>query len=153
MEREKEMGHELDEFAKDLQQKIYDETRKTYGEVVFQRWMNPVYMGRLEKADGHGRITGMCGDTMEIFLRFEEDRVKQAGFLTDGCGTSLVCGSYAAELAHGKNPDEITEITGEKILSILGNLPGEERHCAFLASETLQKALADYMRKTRRIKE
>lgn len=33
------------------------------------------------------------------------------------------------------------------ILEILGGLPEEDRHCAFLAAETLQAALDDYMRK------
>jgi nitrogen fixation NifU-like protein len=84
---------------------------------------------------------------MEIFLKFEDDRVKEASFRTDGCGSSTVCGSFAAELAHGKSPEEITEITGDKILEILGGLPEEDRHCAFLAVEALQDALDDYMRK------
>ena len=87
---------------------------------------------------------------MEIFLRFEDERVKEATFLTDGCGSSTICGSYAAELAHGKNPDEIIGITGEIILSALGNLPEEDRHCAFLASEALQEALDDHMKKQRK---
>jgi nitrogen fixation NifU-like protein len=72
--------------------------------------------------------------------------VKEATFQTDGCGSSTVCGSFAAELAHGRNPDEIAEITGEMILGVLGGLPEEDRHCAFLAAETLQEALDDYMR-------
>jgi nitrogen fixation protein NifU and related proteins len=77
----------------------------------------------------------------------KKERVKEATFRTDGCSSSTVCGSFAAELSLGKNPDEVVEISGETILEILGGLPEEDRHCAFLAAETLQVALDDYFRK------
>lgn len=143
------MSDELDDFARELQNQIYEETRKTYGQVAFERWLKPLYVGVMDDPDGYARVTGSCGDTMEIFLRFEKDLVKDAAFQTDGCGPSTVCGSFAAELALGKGPDEVAEITGETILEILGGLPEQDRHCAFLAAETLQEALADYMRKQR----
>jgi nitrogen fixation NifU-like protein len=149
--REKErMVDEMDDFVKNLQTQIFNEARAEYGEVAFQRWLKPLYVGAMHDADGYGRVTGTCGDTMEIFLRFENDRVKDATFQTDGCGSSTVCGSFAAELAHGKGPEEITDITGERILAVLGGLPEEDRHCAFLASEALQEALDDYMRNGRK---
>jgi len=139
------MSEELDDFVNDLQDRIYKETKETYGETMFERWLNPLYMGVIDNPDGHASVTGSCGDTMEIFLLFEGNRVRQASFQTNGCGTSIVCASYAAEMAIGKNPDEILSITGEAILKILGGLPEEDRHCAFLASETLQEALHNYM--------
>ena len=63
----------------------------------------------------------------------------------DGCGSSTVCGSFVAELALGNTPDELVEITVETILKIPGSFPEENRHCAFLAADTLQDALNDYM--------
>jgi len=146
------MNDSFDDFVRDLQNQIHEETRKAYGQVAFERWLTPRYMGFLDDPDGYGRVTGSCGDRMEIFLNFEEDKVKEASFRTDGCGSSAVCGSYAAELALGKTPDEVTEISGETILETLGGLPEEDRHCAFLAADTLQEALDDYMRKQRRKK-
>ncbi|MCG6971549.1 MAG: iron-sulfur cluster assembly scaffold protein, partial [Desulfobacterales bacterium] len=62
---------------------------------------------------------------------------------------SVVCGSYAAEMAVGKDPDELSEITGQIILEQLGGLPEENEHCAFLAAESLQQALHDFMIKGR----
>ena len=144
------MSSELDDFVQDLQNRIYDETKEAYGEVAFERWLNPLYMGSMDNPDGYGRVTGTCGDTMQIFLKFENDRIKEASFQTDGCGSSTVCGSFAAEMSIGKDPDELLEITGETILEELGGLPEEDRHCAFLAAETLQEALNDYMIKQRR---
>ncbi|MBN2032871.1 MAG: iron-sulfur cluster assembly scaffold protein [Deltaproteobacteria bacterium] len=143
------MADSFDDFVKDLQNQIFDETRTAYGEVAFQRWLKPLYNGEMNDADGYGRVTGTCGDTMEIFLKLDDDLVKDATFRTDGCGSSSICGSFAAELALGKSPDEVAEISGETILNTLGGLPEEDRHCAFLAAETLQAALHDFMMKER----
>ena len=139
------MSKDFDDFVEGLQDQIFQETRAVYGDIAFQRWLNPLYMGRIENPDGYGRITGSCGDTMEIFLKFDNGKVKNASFQTDGCGSSAVCGSFAAEQSLGKSPDEILNITGETILGKLGGLPEEDKHCAFLSADALQEALNDYM--------
>ena len=142
------MTDDLDKFVDDLQRRIMDEAREAFGDLGLERWRNPLYRGALENPDGYGRITGTCGDTMQIFLKFERDHVKEASFITDGCASSTVCGSLAAELAICKTPDELAAISGQTILDLLGNLPAEEQHCAHLAAETVQEALNDYMRKS-----
>ena len=96
------MGHGIDDFSRKLQQQIYEETRSAYGEVAFQRWLNPRHMGVIKDPDGHACLHGRCGDTMEIFLKFNGDKVMEALFQTDGCGSSTICGSFAAEMAIGK---------------------------------------------------
>ena len=140
------MSDKIDDFISQLQEQIYEETRTSLGERGFERWRNPQYRGVINNPDGYARITGSCDDTMQIFLKFENENVTEASFQTDGCGSSTVCGSFAAELALGKNPDELAEITGDTILELLGRLPEEERHCAYLAAEALQAALNSYMR-------
>lgn len=139
------MNETFDEFVKNLQQQIFDDTRNAYGQKAYQRWLNPSYMGVLKDPDGFARVKGKCGDTMEMFLKFANGKVKEAAYGTDGCGSSHVCGSFAAEMAIGKDPDEIIMITGDAILEELGLFPEGERHCAFLAAETLQEALHNYM--------
>jgi nitrogen fixation NifU-like protein len=142
------MSKKLDDFISQLQERIYEETKAALGQKGFERWLNPKYKGIIKNPDGYASITGSCGDTMQIFLKFENDNVTEATFQTDGCGSSTVCGSLAAELALGKNPDELAIITGDTILELLGRFPEEERHCAYLAAETLQVALDSYMRKS-----
>ncbi|MFP4315601.1 MAG: iron-sulfur cluster assembly scaffold protein [Desulfovibrionales bacterium] len=137
--------NQFDPFE-DLQERIFEEIRAKYGETAFARWQNPKLAGPLDNPDGYGRVTGSCGDTMEIFLRFEHGVVKEASFRTDGCGTSFICGSFAAELALGRDPDGATEITGETILKVLGDLPEEDRHCAFLAAAALQEAMGNFLK-------
>jgi len=139
------MGDNFEALVEKLQEQVFNEAKEAFGETGFQRWRNPRYRGVLEKPDAHARITGKCGDSMEIFIQFNADRVTEASYMTDGCGASTVCGSFAAEIAHGKTPDELTDITGEAILKTIGRFPKENEHCAFLAAETIQEALQNYM--------
>ncbi len=143
--------NDFDDFVNDLQNRIFDEAKEAYGEKGFQRWRNPLYNGRMASPDGYARVTGKCGDTMEIYLKFENNRVKDASYVTDGCASSAICGSFAAQLSIGKDPDELAEITGESVIKKIGRLPEEDRHCASLAAETVQEALSNYMsgRRTR----
>jgi nitrogen fixation protein NifU and related proteins len=135
----------LHSFVEQLRKEILEVTKRAYGERVFQRWMNPLYEGSLTNPDGYACLRGSCGDSIEVFLRFDGGRVRDASFRTAGCGASAVCGSYAAELALDKGPEEIQKITGKSILERLGGLPREEEPIATLAAETLQAALQDFI--------
>jgi nitrogen fixation protein NifU and related proteins len=130
-----------------IQQEVFAETRSVFGDVGFERWRKTRYNGRMADADTFARIRGKCGDTMEIYLKFKDGVVEKASYFTDGCGSSAICGSFAAELAIGRNPDQICRIGGEEVLARIGVFPQEEEHCARLAAETLHEALHQYMLK------
>ena len=139
------MSVDIDQVIQKLQEEIINEARKTYGEDFFQRWQNPLYIGRLEDADVSAQLKGQCGDTIAIFLKFENSTVKKASFETDGCAPSIVCGSIAAELTLGKSPEALLEITAEKIIKKIGRLPEEVLHCAFLAAAVVHSTVDKYM--------
>lgn len=139
------MADSFDQFFDELQEKIFDDAREVLGDKGFDRWQNPKFRGRLENFDAHGHVLGDCGDSMDIYLRFDRERVAEASYVTDGCGSSNVCGSFAAEMSIGKRVEELADITGEVILDKLGNVPEDEQHCAFLAAGTVQEALRIYM--------
>ncbi|BCS94754.1 hypothetical protein DSLASN_03860 [Desulfoluna limicola] len=137
----------LDAFLDNLQEEILDDARDAFGEKGYERWRNPRFNGRMEAADGFASLTGSCGDTMEIYLKFSGNRVADASYFTNGCASSALCGSFASELAIGRSPDEIADITGELVLQTVGKLPDEDTHCSGLAASTLQEALSCYMRR------
>ena len=128
-----------------IQQEVFTDVRRAFGDVGFERWRKTRYHGRMDGADSFARILGRCGDTMEIYLKFRDGVVQKASYFTDGCGSSALCGSFAAELAMGRNPDEVRRITGADVLKELGTFLRDEEHCATLAAETLQQALNQYM--------
>ena len=134
-----------DHIANNVQQHILNDAKGAYGEKAYLRSLDPLYMGPMKDPDGHARVTGGCGETIEIFLKFLDDRVREASFQTDGCGSSKASGSFAAEMSLGKTPDELLEIRGEDILERMGRIPHADQHCAFLAATSLYEAANDYM--------
>jgi nitrogen fixation NifU-like protein len=128
-----------------FQDLIKAQMRKIYSETVIDHAMNPRNLGDMEDADGFARVTGPCGDTMEIWLRAKNGSLTDATFLTDGCGTSIASGSMVTEMAKGKNITEAQKISQQDVLSALGGLPEESQHCALLAADTLKEAIRNYL--------
>ena len=139
------MNDSLDAFVQTLQSDIDEETKRDWGEIAYERWKNPLFVGEIRDAHGTGSLRGDCGDRITVYLKFDGDLVDEAAFQTDGCGPSLVCGSFAAEKALGKTAEEILDITGEAILADVGGLPEDHVHCAFLAAASLRAAADDHM--------
>lgn len=138
------MGN-IDDFVDKLQEQIFDEAREALGDKGFQRWRNPRFAGKLDNYNANGCVTGSCGDTMEMFFQIQENRVQNGSYTTNGCASSSISGSFAVELAMGKTVEQLADINGEQVLDKIGKLPPEDRHCAFLAAETIQGAVTGYM--------
>ena len=139
-----DVAHSMDEKTNTQSAGTRDLTSR---EVAVLQWLHSLQWKGPGEPDGHACLTGKCGETIEIFLNFNGERVKEAAYLTNGCISSKVCAALAAQMARGKTPDEIAEITAQSILELLGEFPKGEEHCAFLAAETLHEALHRYMLK------
>jgi nitrogen fixation NifU-like protein len=139
------MAKSCNEFEELIKSKM----RENHCEIAIEHGMNPRNVGEIEDASGFGRMTGPCGDTMSIWLKIDEDVIINAGFVTDGCGTSLASGSMVTELAKGKGLGDAQKISQQDVLDALGGLPDESEHCALLAANALKEAIKDYqVRKT-----
>jgi ATP-binding protein involved in chromosome partitioning len=120
--------------------------RTGFSAVARDHAQHPRNYGPLEVFNGHARITGPCGDTMEFWVAAREGKVERASFITDGCGSSLACGSMATSLAVGKVVEDAAALEQKSILDALGGFPTESEHCALLAANTLKAACEDYLR-------
>ncbi len=130
----------------ELERQIQEEMRRIYTEATLDHAMNPRNVGSLPNADGFAQVTGPCGDTMEIWLKVKDGRIDKATFWTDGCGTSIACGSMVTELVKGKTIAEALRLSSQDILNALGGLPEADIHCSILAANTLKEALNDYLK-------
>lgn len=137
---------ELEKFANDLQNRILEQIKNQYSEVAIDHWQHPRNFKSIENPDAYAKVTGPCGDSMKMFLQVHHDTVSECGFQTDGCGTTIICGSVATELVKKKSPAQaLSLVNSDRILEILGGLPDPDVHCAQLAAETMRKALTDYL--------
>jgi len=139
------MAEKFDDPFKELEQSIMEDMKRVYSEKTIDHFLNPRNLGEIPAPDGVGKITGLHGNTMEIYLKVRDGMVMNASFWTDGCGTAIASGSMVTELAKGKSVLEAQKITQQDILDALGGLPEDSLHNALLAANTLKEAIKDYL--------
>ena len=75
-----------------------------YNKTVMDHFRNPRNVGVIEDADGVGEVGNpLCGDMMTIYLKIEDDHIKDIKFQTFGCGSAIAVSSMLTEMAKGKN--------------------------------------------------
>lgn len=136
---------DFDALIDKIQNKIFNEAKNALGEKGFDRWQNPRHCGVMEDADSSARMKGSCGDTMEMYFRVKDDIVEQVSYVTDGCSSSSIAGSFTSELAMGKTFEEVLDMTGADVLHEIGTFPEAEEHCAHLAVSTLHEAVNSFL--------
>jgi nitrogen fixation protein NifU and related proteins len=125
-----------------------EEAKKTYSPSVIDHFLNPRNQGALDDYDCYTYMSGICGDTVGIYIVLLGGRIDRIGFVTNGCGPTIACGSALTCLATGMAVQEAKEITGARLIEYLGGMPIEHTHCADLAVNTLRGALEKAPRAT-----
>jgi nitrogen fixation protein NifU and related proteins len=116
-----------------------------YNEKVVDHFSNPRNVGELTDADAIGENGSFkCGDTMKIYLKIEDGRIKDVRFQTYGCGAAIASSSMLTEMVKGKTLDEALGITNQDVADELGGLPPLKLHCSNLAADALHNAIANY---------
>jgi len=115
---------------------------------VIDHFSNPRNAGELEDANGIGDAGDpSCGDTMRLYIKVQEDVIKDVSFKICGCVAALASASVTTVLVKGKTIDEAL------ILEALpkgndGEAKAEQKlHCSVLGEEAIRNAVADYRNK------
>ena len=145
------MGSEFDRFVQWLEQKADDDAREVFSEKVINECFAPSNLERLAQADAHAVVKGWCGDTMEIYLLLDGDKIIHASFMTDGCGATVACGSMLTKIVKGMSLQQAGKLEPKKLLDALDGLPEENAHCADLAVMTLKRAIANRPKSSDRV--
>ena len=101
-------------------------------------------MGSLTDADQVTELTGPCGDTMKIFLKLEENKIKDAKIQVLGCPAAIASAMAAMDHIRGMSLDEAMEVKDGDIFRMLEDLPDQKQHCIRLTIKTLHKAIEEY---------
>ena len=136
---------DFDKMVASIQEELDKEAEAIFSKKVIEEYKHPYNVGRMREADGAAIITGPCRDTMEIFLKIKDNKITDVRFMTDGCGSSIACGSMVARMVEGKLIDDVKKITSIDLIDALDGLPDENKHCAKLAVDTVQKAVNNYL--------
>jgi len=119
-----------------------------YSEKVMDHFTSPRNVGEIENADGIGEVgNAKCGDIMKIYLKIEDDIIKDVKFKTFGCGAAVATSSIATEMIKGKTVEEALKLTNKAVVEALDGLPPQKIHCSVLAEEAVKAAIEDYKKK------
>ena len=116
-----------------------------YSDKVMDHFRNPRNVGVIEDADGVGEVgNAKCGDIMKIYLKIEDDIIRDVKFETFGCGSAIASSSMATEMIKGKPLADAMQLTNKAVAEALDGLPAHKIHCSVLAEEAIKAALKDY---------
>lgn len=119
-----------------------------YSEKVIDHFSNPRNVGEIEDANAIGEVgNAKCGDIMRVYLKIEDNIIKDVKFKTFGCAAAIATSSVSTELIKGKTIEEALKITNKEVVESLDGLPPVKLHCSVLAEEAIKKAIENYNNK------
>jgi nitrogen fixation NifU-like protein len=122
-------------------------TADVYKELVLDHYRHPRNYGDLPDANARAKDSNvLCGDTIEMQLRLNRDRIEDVRFRGQGCAISLASASMLTELSKGKPISEVKKLGKKEIIKLLGADPGLTRiECALLGLKVLKMAIYDHL--------
>ena len=116
-----------------------------YSEKVIEHFSNPHNVGELEGANAIGEVgNARCGDIMRMYLKIEDDVIKDASFKTFGCCAAIASSSVTTDLIKGMTIDEALKFKNAAVVDALEGLPPAKVHCSVLAEEAIKQAIDNY---------
>lgn len=113
-----------------------------YHEELLELYRHPLNKKAIADATlRHREHNPLCGDTIELYLKMDGERLTDIGFQGNGCVISDVGASLLTETVKGKTTTEIRALTAAAVLELLNikQLNPTRTRCATLAWEALKK--------------
>ncbi len=117
--------------------------KSLYNKKILNSWKNPKNFGRLQNpTHKHSEANTICGDEMSIYLRVEDNVIKDARFFSTGCLVCIVFASKLTEMIKGMKVEEVYELKNEDFLKLLDiGLSPLKMQCACLSLDAVQNCL------------
>jgi nitrogen fixation NifU-like protein len=113
-----------------------------YRQQILDHYKNPRNYGELEDATfEHVGENPMCGDTIKVFVKLEDDgeTVERVSFVGDGCAISQASASMLTGELQGMTLEGVRELDRDDVLDMLGvEVTPMRIKCAVLAEKVAQ---------------
>ncbi len=119
-----------------------------YKEIILDYYKNPRNKGTVPSPDATSKDSNpLCGDVVEMQLKFSDGKVSDIKFNGDGCAISQASASMLTEMVIGKTIDEVRKIDKTALLESLGspNLGAVRIKCALLPLKVMKSAVYEYL--------
>lgn len=121
-----------------------------YHEMIIDYSRNPLNFGEVKDCDvTHHDSNPLCGDSLDMDLKFDDDKVTDVKFRGNGCAICIACTSVLTEMVKGKSIEDVRNLQKNDILSELGleHLQAVRIKCALLSLKILKFALYKHIAK------
>jgi nitrogen fixation NifU-like protein len=115
-----------------------------YSEKAINYFLEKKNMGSLPDADQVSELTGSCGDTMKVYLKVEDGRIKDAKIQVLGCPGAVASAMAAMDIIKGKTLEEAQGLKDRDIFRMLEDIPDQKTHCIRLTNKIIKKAIEEY---------
>ena len=114
-----------------------------YKQNILDHFKNPQNLGKIEDAEINSKeFNPVCGDQVEISVKLENSKVKDAKFRGQGCAISMASSSMLTEKLKGMSLEEVKQLTKEDITEMLGiNLGIVRLKCGMLSLSAIKKGI------------
>lgn len=114
-----------------------------YMQNIMDHFHDPENHGVLEDADFKVvEFNPLCGDKIELFVKLNDQKVVEVGFIGEGCAISQAAMSMLSEKIKGKSVDEVMRLDTDFIVKMLGiELSPTRLKCALLSLQAVHNAL------------
>ncbi|MBN1883109.1 MAG: iron-sulfur cluster assembly scaffold protein [Deltaproteobacteria bacterium] len=128
----------------------------SYSPTVIDHFQHPRNIGVLDDYNAYAKSGDPeCGDYVEMFflIREPDGVIENVSFRVFGCAGAIACGSAVTVLAQGMDMLEALTLSENDVLTYLGGLPENKRHCSITALTALKTALSEYLMRTYAVNE
>ena len=99
--------------------------RELYREVILDHNRHPRNFGELEGADRVVEgVNPLCGDRMTLYVKIEDEKVRDIRFKGTGCAISVASSSLMTERAKGGSVEELRALFEQVREMLTGEAPG-----------------------------
>jgi len=113
-----------------------------YRDYILDHYKRPRNFGRLEPHDLEWHDHNpLCGDDLGVHLLVEDGRIADLRFHGQGCAISQAAASIASQELIGMTLDEVSALSAEWMIDLLGiDISPTRRKCALLSLKVMRGA-------------
>lgn len=117
--------------------------RNLYRDEILEHFRNPQNYGKLTAFDKSSKQHNpLCGDEIEMFMKFNDDTIYEVGFIGRGCAISISSASILTEYVKERKKKAVLNVSDDDMLRLLGVDVSEARKkCALLGLYVLRECL------------
>jgi len=123
---------------------VSGELRDLYQEVILEHSKRPRNFRALDSracvAEGYNPL---CGDTVTVYIDFEDGVVKDVTFQGSGCAISTASASVMTEVLKGKSRDEVEQLF-ERFHGLVTGAPGAASQAAGLGKLAVFAGVSEF---------